>query len=145
MKPKQPKRKSDKGKLVKGYIPPISIEFLQFDVFKKQMKEILKDNAGIYVLYKDKDIYYVGLATNLYWRLHDHMKDKHKDKWNKFCAFIVGHGDYLKDMESMVHMISEPPANVFRGKFKQHYEYDKKIRKMVNDVSSIVKKIERER
>jgi hypothetical protein len=34
---KQPKIKSDKGRLIKGYIPPISIEFLEFDVFRKEI------------------------------------------------------------------------------------------------------------
>ena len=44
----------------------------------------------------------------------------------------------------MIHRISETPANLAKGKFKGHYQYDHKIRKMVNGVSKIVKDIQRD-
>lgn len=136
--------KSNKGKLVKGYIPPISRSFLEFDIFKGEMKEILRGNTGVYVLYKGNDLYYVGITDrDLFGRLHTHTKDRHEDQWNKFSVFIIGRGKYLKDIESMIHRISETPANLAKGKFKEHYEYDKRIKDMVKKVSKIIKDIQK--
>lgn len=137
---------SDKGKLVKGFVPPTPRKFLEVDFFKKEIKEMLIGNAGLYVLYKNDDLYYVGITgRDLFWRLYHHTRDKHKDKWNKFSVFIIGRGGYLKDIETMAHLISNPPANVWKGRFKEHYKYDDRINKMVKDVSKIIKEVQRDR
>ena len=141
-KRKKGKRKSNKGFLVKGYIPPVSRGLLEFEYFKNEIKDMLRNNSGVYVLYKGNNLYYVGLASDLYWRLYRHTKDKHKNHWDKFSVFIIGKGRYLKDIEAMVHRISEPPANIWKGKFKEHYEYDKRIKKMAKDTFNIIKKIQ---
>ncbi len=143
MKKGKRKKPSTKGRLVKGYIPPISKGFLEFDTFRKGMGDILKGNSGVYVLYKKKKLYYVGIAKDLFWRLHHHTRDKHKNKWDKFSAFIIGRGSYLKDIESMIHRISETPANVAKGQSKEHYQYDNKIKKMVKEISKIVRGIQK--
>ncbi len=138
------RHKSGKGSLVKGYIPLISRSFLEFETFRNKMKEILRGNIGVYILYKNDDLYYVGITRrDLFWRLDAHTKDKHKDKWNKFSVFIIGKGKYLKDIESMIHRISYTKANVAKGKFIGHYEYDHQIRKIVKDVSKVVKDIQK--
>jgi hypothetical protein len=41
----------------------------------------------------------------------------------------------------MFHRISKTPGNIVRGKFKAHYYYDHKIKKMVKEVSNTVKSI----
>jgi len=138
------KKTSMKGRIVKGYIPPISKGFLVFDTFRKGMSDILKGNSGVYVLYKNKKLYYVGMAKDLFQRLHGHTKDKHKNKWDKFSAFIIARGSYLKDIESMIHRISNPSANIVLGKFKEHYQYDNRIKKMVKEVFRMVKKIQKD-
>ena len=135
---KRRKKKSSKGILVKGYIPPISRNFIELDFFENKMKEILKGNSGLYVLYNNDDLYYVGITKDLFRRLYHHRRDKHKNKWNRFSVFIIGRGKYLKDIESMAQLISNPPANVWKGRFKEHYQYDDEIKKMVKDVSKII-------
>jgi predicted GIY-YIG superfamily endonuclease len=140
----KPEHQSDKGRLVKGYIPPISRSFLEFETFRKDMHEMLKKNSGVYVLYKDDDLYYVGITSrDLFWRLYHHTKDKHKNRWNKFSVFIIKRGRYLKDIESMIHRISETQANLAKGKFKGHYAYDHKIKKMVRKVSDLIRDIKK--
>jgi hypothetical protein len=140
-KAKIPANSSGKGTLVKGYIPPLPISVLEIDVFRKELGAMLKHNSGVYVLYMNKKLYYVGIANDLFVRLRQHTKDKHKNKWNKFSAFVVGRGKYLKDIESMFHRISQTPGNVVRGKFKAHYYYDHKIKKMVREVFKTVNTI----
>jgi len=137
---------SGKGKLVKGFLPPTPRKFLEVSFFKKEIKEMLVGNAGLYVLYKNDDLYYVGITgRDLFWRLYHHTRDKHKDKWNKFGVFIIGRGAYLKDIETMAHLISNPPANVWKGRFKEHYKYDDRINKMVKGVSNIIKEVQKDR
>ena len=140
---KMKKRKSHKGMLVKGYIPAIPKEFLEFSMFRDEIGGMLKDNSGVYVLYKRNKLYYVGITQNLFWRLHTHTRDRHKGKWDKFSVFIIARGAYLKDIESMIHRISETKANIAKGKFKEHYQYDKKIKQMVKNVSNVIKKIQK--
>ena len=133
---------SDKSRLVKGYLPPTSRKLLEVSFFKKEIKEMLKGNSGLYVLYKDNDLYYVGITgRDLFWRLYHHTRDKHKNKWNKFSVFIVGKGRYLKDIESIAQLISNPPANIWKGKFKEHYQYGDKIKSLIRDISKIIKDV----
>lgn len=136
------KHHSNKSLLVKGYLPPISRKLLEVSFFKKEIKEMLKANAGLYVLYKDDDLYYVGITIrDLFWRLYDHTKDKHKNKWNKFSVFIIGRGRYLKDIEAIAQLISNPPANMLKGKFKEHYQYEDKIKNLIKDISKIIEDV----
>ena len=139
------KHYSDKSRLVKGYLPPTSRKLLEVSFFKKEIKEMLKENSGLYVLYKNDDLYYVGITgRDLFWRLYHHTRDKHKNKWNKFSVFIIGKGRYLKDVESMAQLISNPPANVWKGKFKEHYQYGDKIKTLIKDISKIIEDVNRD-
>lgn len=45
---------------------------------------------GVYILYNDINVYYVGLASSkngLGGRLHDHLKDEHGSRWTRFSWF----------------------------------------------------------
>ena len=130
---------SPKGVLVKGFIPPIKRQFLESDLFKKEIKKMLRGNSGLYVLYDKDELYYVGITSrDLFSRLYQHTRDKHKNKWDKFSVFIVRRGKYLKDIETMAHLISSPPANVWKGRFTEHYEYDNKIKQMVKEAFKLI-------
>ena len=132
---KKKSNQSPKGALVKGFISPTRKQVLVSAPFKKEIKKILGENSGSYVLYSHKKLYYVGIAKNLYGRLCQHTRDKHKKKWDEFSVFIIGRGKYLKDIETIAQLISNPKANVWKGRFKEHYKYDDKIKTMVKDVS----------
>lgn len=138
------KSKSNKGRLVKGYLPPTSRKFLGVEFLKKEIKKMLEGNTGLYVLYKGDELYYVGITDrDLFWRLYQHTIDKHKSKWDKFSVFIVGKGKYLKDIETMAHLISNPPANVWKGRFKEHYKYDNTIKSILKDISKIIEEVKK--
>ncbi len=137
------KRKSSKkGSLVVGFIPPITRKFLGVEFLKKEIKNMLAGNAGLYVLYKGDELYYVGITgRDLFWRLYHHTRDKHKNKWGRFSVFIISRGKYLKDVETMAQYISNPPANVWKGRFKEHYKYDDRIKSMLKDISQIIEEV----
>ena len=58
-------------------------------------------------------------------------------------VFIISKGGYLHDIEGMLHRISELPANVWKGKFKEHYQHDKEIKKMIKETAKLIKRLQR--
>ncbi len=105
---------------------------------------MLEGNVGLYVLYKSDKLYYVGITgIDLFWRLHTHTRDKHKGKWDSFSVFIISRGRYLKDIETMANLISNPPANILKGRFKEHYKYDDRIKSILKDIEKIIKEVKK--
>jgi hypothetical protein len=57
---------------------------------KLEVPEI--NRPGVYVLYKGDELYYVGRATRLMSRLHDHankVTDDYYAHWDYFSAFVL--------------------------------------------------------
>jgi hypothetical protein len=125
--------KSTKGALVKGTSARLPIALLEEPTFKQGLQEITRGYSGIYLLYKRRKLYYIGLATNLYWRLLGHTRNRHKDKWDSFAIFRVGRVRYLKDIESLLLRAARPPGNSVSG----HFHRDA-------DLTQVLKKIRRE-
>ncbi len=111
------RKRSNKGALVKGVSARLPVDLLGEPSFKVGLQEITRGYSGIYLLYRRKSLYYVGLATNLYWRLIGHTKDKHKGKWDSFAIFRVGRVRYLKDIESLLLRVARPPGNSVSATF----------------------------
>jgi hypothetical protein len=105
---------------------------------------------GVYVLYSDAGIYYVGLASasgGLGSRLKDHLADRHKNAWTRFSWFSFdsvsetetyddgvikhepwetvegSHTDFIGDMEALLLAVTSPPGNVQRMKFRAGDEW----------------------
>jgi len=127
------RKKSSKGALVKGVSARLPIDLLEDPTFKVGLQEITRGYSGIYLLYKHKTLYYIGLAKNLYWRLHGHTKNKHRGKWDSFAIFRVGRVRYLKDIESLLLRAARPPGNRVGG----HFHRDA-------DLTEVLKKIRRQ-
>jgi hypothetical protein len=50
-----------------------------------------------------------------------HDLDK-KKRWDEFTVFVLAHGKYSKDLETVVQRLSDPRKNIQRGRF--HPEAD---------------------
>jgi hypothetical protein len=57
----QPKHKSSKGALIKGMSRRLSSELLGDPLFRKSLQQTMRGYAGIYALYRGKNLYYTGL------------------------------------------------------------------------------------
>lgn len=78
---KAKKRKSSKGALIKGMTRRLPIAILENEIFRRRLREIMRGYAGIYAMYKKKELYYVGLTKNLFGRLKTHrLRDRHAGK-----------------------------------------------------------------
>jgi len=110
------KRRRARG-LVVGHLERVS-----GDVFVNRsdaITELAGNRPGIYALYKNSALYYVGLARKLRLkgRVKSHLRDRHAGKWNSFSMYFVRSERYLKDLESLAIRIAYPKGNKARGKF----------------------------
>jgi hypothetical protein len=101
--------------LVNGYVKlwPREVFYVEDSQCTSELKKSL-DAPGVYILYQDFDVFYVGQAECLFKRLLDHA-NKRYSLWNHFSAFAVspGHLDYVEAI-----MIAATPrtANKQAGK-----------------------------
>ena len=66
------------------------------------IKTYVRQREGVYALYKKGRLYYVGLASDLRWRLGAHLKDRHKEKWDRFSVYLTVNDQHLKELESLM-------------------------------------------
>ena len=84
--------------------------------YHPQIKQLIKGRSGIYALYRNHNLYYVGLATNLMRRLKQHLRDHHEKKWNRFSVYATGNDEHMKELESLLLRIVNPRGNRQSGK-----------------------------
>ena len=124
------KPKKKKGNLIKHYLQ--EVKSTSFDAIGREIKKILKEQPGIYALYKEEKLWYVGLATNLKNRIPWHLKDRHAKKWDNFSIFIVRNGKYLRDLERTVIQIAKPKGNKILKKKRDTY-LTRELRQLVKE------------
>jgi len=81
------------------------------------VREFVRDRQGIYALYGRKRLYYVGLAKDLKTRLHQHLKDRHGESWERFSVYLVVGDTPMKELEALVLRVLRPIGNRVKGRF----------------------------
>ena len=81
----------------------------------------IKGRSGIYVLYREHALYYVGLATNLMGRLKQHLKDRHERRWDRFSVYLTARSDapHIRELEALLLRIVKPRGNRVKGRLRQ--------------------------
>ncbi len=120
--------------LVQGHLERISSR--AFDDYREVITKFIGRSHGVYALYKDDRLYYVGLASNLRGRIKGHLKDRHAQRWDRFSLYLVGNSDHLKELESLVLHIASPRGNIQAGKLPGS-------RHMVRELERLVREHER--
>ena len=82
-----------------------------------ELKELLFGKHGLYALYKNDKLYYVGLAKNLFRRLQQHGRDRHKNNWTNFSVYVTKNEQQMKELESLALRIISPKGNRTSGRF----------------------------
>jgi len=114
---KKSKKKSQRGRIIKD-----SDEFIEYKGDNSVFHDVPNSKShpkgrGIYALYDNYGLYYVGLTTfSLYSRLRSHTIDHHKGKWKRFSWYQIPNLKYSKDMETAILRIVNPKANRVKGK-----------------------------
>jgi hypothetical protein len=107
--------KKFKGQLVCQHLEKISRRLIED--YPEVIREFVRGRHGIYALYRKNHLYYVGLASNLPFRLKHHLRDRHGHTWDRFSIYLTISDAHLKELESLVLRISSPKGNVQAGKF----------------------------
>lgn len=119
------KKTSKRGKLVIKYLEGRRWEDYKLALDKKHR------GRGIYVLYKDGEIYYIGLSkSSLKSRLRRHaLRDRHKGMWDSFSFYQIGKNRFINDVESLFIRVCKPPGNRIGGTgWKKKHDLNKKIK-----------------
>jgi hypothetical protein len=108
------RQKRSKNGLLLGYLEKVSWKLL--DEYPDVVKAMIRGKSGIYALYRDDKLYYVGLATNLKSRINAHLKDRHSGLWNRFSVYATRQDDHIRELESLVLRITRPKGNRVVGR-----------------------------
>src|SRR5580693_574812 len=126
---KKKKSKTLRGVLVKSYAEKLNADLLE--VYRDTVKSVLGRKSGIYVLSQDGKPYYVGLASKLRSRVANHLKDRHKGKWDRFSFYAIGKKKYLKDIETILIRVADPDGNGQWGTFGRNRNIAKRLRREI--------------
>jgi excinuclease UvrABC nuclease subunit len=72
------------------------------------------DKPGVYILYHDFDVFYIGQGNSLFERLQKHAMKRYR-LWNHFSAFVVPK-EQLDDVEAIMITATPRTANRSVGK-----------------------------
>ena len=114
---------------------PLVCQFLEnvsrgvLEEYQDIFREYTKDRHGIYALYRNSELYYVGLAGNLRSRLKQHLKDGHRDKWDTLSLYITIDLNAIKELESLLLRVLRPEGNKTGGRFVKAENLRRKARR----------------
>lgn len=118
-------------RLVTQHLEGVSWKLLQD--YPNLINDMIKSRAGVYALYKDDQLYYVGLASNLMGRLKSHIRDKHKGSWDRFSVYLTLRDEHIKELESLLLRIVSPQGNKQQGKFVKSQNLHPVLNKLVDE------------
>jgi hypothetical protein len=122
---------SKRASLVCQHLENISREALE--KYQDIIRQYVRRRQGVYALYRRGKLHYVGLASNLRSRLAHHLKDRHRDSWDRFSVYLTIGDSHLKELESLILRIVKPIGNKLKGKFQKS---DDIRRRFARDVRS---------
>ena len=115
--------------LVVGHLEGLSGRVLE--LYPAALRQLIKGKSGVYALYKQDSLYYVGLAGNLMGRVNTHLKDRHKGRWNRFSVYLTTHDEHIKELESLLLRIVSPKGNLQSGKLPGSADYFRAIKRLM--------------
>jgi len=137
------KNTNNKGVLIKGSVEKIPQEMIEDESFRKYLRKVMKDWCGIYVLYKDEEVFYVGQTNSSFWRLWTHFKrSANAGKWNKFSVFKLK-AEHLDDLESLILHISKPKGNTNIPRIPKDREFTTAIKREAKEARKKAQRLER--
>lgn len=115
--------------LVSQYLEHVSRNALE--EYQDTIREFVRRRHGIYALYRNGKLYYVGLASNLRNRLKAHLKDHHRDSWDRFSVYLTIDDGHIRELESLALRIVKPSGNRQIGKFARAENLRPKLARLI--------------
>lgn len=82
-----------------------------FNNYHRQITELIGSSHGIYALYDESELYYVGKSSDLKNRVKQHLKDRHFASWTHFSLYLVRKADHIGEIESLIIRLANPKGN----------------------------------
>jgi hypothetical protein len=117
--------------------PKIVIERLEniskslFKNYYSLITELVGNRHGIYALYDEGELYYVGKSADLRKRVKQHLKGTHLGKWSHFSLFLIKNAEHVNEIESLLIRIANPKGNSIVPKGRKDTVMLKKLKEMV--------------
>ena len=92
--------------LVCQHLENISSDALE--KYQKMIRQYVRRRSGIYALYRGDRLYYVGLASNLRSRLKGHLRDRHKNLWDRFSVYLTVGDQHMKNLSLCFSVLQSP-------------------------------------
>lgn len=111
-----------------------TLEGISKTVFKNYAElitNLIGRSPGVYALYDDLGLYYVGKSVDLKGRVLIHLKDRHKASWSYFSLYLLKDERYVDEMESVLIRIANPKGNRIKPKGRSDGSMLKKLKDMV--------------
>ena len=126
-------KNSKRKRRVKGLVTQ-SLEMVSREIFRRHsdvITELIGKSPGVYALYDDGELYYVGRATHLRTRVKHHLKDRHLASWTHFSLYLVSHDDHIGEIESLLVRIANPKGNRATPKGRDSRNLLKSLRQLI--------------
>jgi len=101
--------------LLLGFVEQLSWRVL--DEYRDIIRDVIRRKPGVYALYKQDKLYYIGLASNLMSRVNGHLRDRHRGSWDHFSVYLTKDKAHIKPLESLLLRIAKPSGNRVSGGF----------------------------
>jgi len=129
MAKKKRKKKRGSRSIIQGHLEKVSS--VVFERYLNEITSLISGNQGVYALYRRQKLYYIGLASNLKWRIRHHLKDKHSGKWDRFSLYVIRKEDHIREVEALLVRIAEPAGNSQKGRLKKSLNLLPKLKREV--------------
>ena len=104
-----------------------------FERHKKKVIHYIGNKPGVYALYDEKELYYVGRASDLAKRVNHHLKDRHSALWTHFSVYFTKKVQYANDIEAVIISIAQPKGNKVKPKLGKETRLKDIIRKAIKE------------
>jgi len=140
MTKKQKKRKTKRGtrSIIQGHLERVGSAV--FERYLNEITNLISGNQGVYALYRRQKLYYIGLASNLKWRIRHHLKDKHSGKWDRFSLYVIRKEDHIREVEALLVRIAGPAGNSQKGRLKRSMNLLPKLKREVKRKQEVERK-----
>ena len=115
--------------IIQGHLEKVSSTV--FERYLNEITSLISGNQGVYALYRRQKLYYVGLASNLKWRIRHHLKDKHSGKWDRFSLYVIRKEDHIREVEALLVRIAGPAGNSQKVKLNKSLNLLPKLKREV--------------
>lgn len=104
--------------------------------YQRIIRTYVRNREGVYALYRRGKLYYVGLASDLQWRLKHHLRDRHRASWDTFSVYLTIGDRHLKELESLLLRVIQPKpeGNHQSGRFANSENLRRRFRKDIKEL-----------